>query len=220
MLGRWVTSSASSPSASSAARRAAWRSLRRSGGTQTAHQRLQGQQVALRRRTRSPSPAPDPRSSSAGAPARGRRCSRGAARRREPARPGARRAAARLECVSAAALMSAPSARPLRRLHRVHQRAFVVGLEPVDLGAVPAGRLPDHGLDLAQRRAAVDLRLPLPQQVQVGAVQDAIRIQRFRFCSQAWNWSRSSLLESGARGGRGVVEAPGAPKNSSNETPP
>src|SRR4051794_2699190 len=48
MLGRWVTSSASSLSPSSATRRAAWRSARRSGGTQTAHQRLQGQQVALR----------------------------------------------------------------------------------------------------------------------------------------------------------------------------
>src|SRR5947208_15632771 len=47
MFGRWVTSNPSSPSPSSAALRALWRSVRRSGGTQPAHQGLQGQEIAL-----------------------------------------------------------------------------------------------------------------------------------------------------------------------------
>src|SRR4051812_24454718 len=47
MLGRWVTSIPSSPSVSSASLSVAWRSTLRSGGTQPAHQRLQGQNVAL-----------------------------------------------------------------------------------------------------------------------------------------------------------------------------
>src|SRR5689334_182798 len=46
-----------------------------------------------------------------------------------------------------------------------------------------------------------------------------MRIQRLRFCSQAWNWSRSSLFASGVRDGRaGALFA--VPKNSSYDTPP
>src|SRR5690349_3699676 len=49
----------------------------------------------------------------------------------------------------------------------------MIGLEPVDVDAVTTGRLAHHGFDLGQRRPSVDLGLPLPQQVEVGAVQDA-----------------------------------------------
>src|SRR5918999_266200 len=47
MLGRWVISNSSTPSASSAPLRAACRSSLRSGGTQAAHERLETQEIAL-----------------------------------------------------------------------------------------------------------------------------------------------------------------------------
>ena len=47
-----------------------------------------------------------------------------------------------------------------------------------------------------------------------------MRIQRFRFCNQVWNWSRSSPLGSGGRGGRVELPGGGALKNSSYDTPP
>src|SRR3954469_6489930 len=48
MLGRWVTSSASSPSAATACRSAAWRSCLRSVATESSYQCLQSQCVAVR----------------------------------------------------------------------------------------------------------------------------------------------------------------------------
>ena len=78
---------------------------------------------------------------------------------------------ARLEWVSAAALIKRAVGASTELLHRVDQRALVVGLEPIDLDAVVGGGFADHRFDLGQRGAPVDLRLPLPQEVQVGAVE-------------------------------------------------
>src|SRR5438105_2039122 len=54
----------------------------------------------------------------------------------------------------------------------VDQLALVVGLEEADGPAVLLGLGVDHGLDVGQRLAAVDLRLAAAEDVQVGAVGD------------------------------------------------
>ena len=58
-----------------------------------------------------------------------------------------------------------------QRLHRVDQRALVVRLKPLDLGAERTRRVANHGLDLGQAGSPIELRLSLSQQVQVGTVE-------------------------------------------------
>jgi hypothetical protein len=60
---------------------------------------------------------------------------------------------------------------PAQPLHRIHQRALVVGLKPLQVRALRPCRVAHQALDLGERGATVDFRLPLPQQVQVGAVE-------------------------------------------------
>src|SRR5687767_13491308 len=56
-------------------------------------------------------------------------------------------------------------------LYRIDEGTFVVGLKPLDLDVEGAGRLLHHVLDLSEAGPPVDLRLPLPQQVEIGAVE-------------------------------------------------
>ena len=58
-----------------------------------------------------------------------------------------------------------------------------------------------------------------PSRLRLGPLSTAIRIQRFRFCSQDWNWSKSSFPGSGAVWCVGGRASAGAPKKSSNDTP-
>ena len=95
-----------------------------------------------------------------------------------------------------------------QRLDGIDQLAFVIGLQPLELDAQHLGVGPQHRLDLGQRRTAVDLRLALSQEVEVGTIENReAHDQRLRFCSQSWNWSRSSSppAPGGAPAGRGVV---------------
>src|SRR5206468_2878764 len=57
-----------------------------------------------------------------------------------------------------------------------------------------------------------------PSRLRLGPLSTAIRIQRFRFCSQDWNWSRSSVPGSVLPWGNGSEPPAGEPKKSSNET--
>ena len=60
---------------------------------------------------------------------------------------------------------------PQSVLNPRHQRAFVVALAKLNVRA--ALGLFTHGVfDVGQRRGAVNLRLPLPQQIEVGAVEE------------------------------------------------
>jgi len=95
-------------------------------------------------------------------------------------------------------------------LDRIDQFAFVIGLQPLELDTQNLGVGPQHRLDLGECRAAVDLRLALSQEIEVGTIENReTHDQRLRFCSQSWNWSRSSSppAPGGAPAGRGV--APG-----------
>src|SRR5438477_10704203 len=60
---------------------------------------------------------------------------------------------------------------PLESLDGVHQLTFVVGLSPAHIHAEGLRALARARLDLRQRRAAIQLRLPLTQQIEVRAVQ-------------------------------------------------
>src|SRR5262249_41430926 len=57
-------------------------------------------------------------------------------------------------------------------LDEVQDRALGVRLEAGDLAAELVRPPPDHGLDVGQRGAAVDLRLAGAEQVEVGPVDD------------------------------------------------
>ena len=59
-----------------------------------------------------------------------------------------------------------------RRMDCIDQRAFVVGLEKGHLDTKRLGPVAAHLFDLGQGGAAVNLGLPLPQQVQVRPIQD------------------------------------------------
>src|SRR5918994_634287 len=58
-----------------------------------------------------------------------------------------------------------------KALYRIHESALVVGLKPLDFHIERPGGVADHGLDLSQAGSPVDLRFPLPQEVQIGAVE-------------------------------------------------
>jgi len=93
-------------------------------------------------------------------------------------------------------------------LDRIDQFAFVIGLQPLELDTQDLGVGPQHRLDLGECRAAVDLRLALSQEIEVGTIENReTHDQRLRFCSQSWNWSRSSSppAPGGAPAGRGVA---------------
>src|SRR5690606_5447923 len=81
----------------------------------------------------------------------------------------------------------------------VDQRAFRVGLERFDLES----QIPPHSyalrIDFRKGGATVDLRLALPQQIEIRPVDD--RDPHFlRLCSQERNISRSSSSSSSASG--------------------
>jgi hypothetical protein len=57
-------------------------------------------------------------------------------------------------------------------LDEIDQRALVVGLEAAHVRAQRSGALGDRRLDTGQRLPAVDLRLALAQDVEVGAVDE------------------------------------------------
>ena len=65
-----------------------------------------------------------------------------------------------------------PVGSPTQSLDRFDQLALVIGLRPAALDAEGARPLARGGLDLSQRGAPVQVRLALPQQIQVRAVQD------------------------------------------------
>src|SRR5512134_1426969 len=54
----------------------------------------------------------------------------------------------------------------------VDERALMVRLHDPQLGVGLVGFVDKHFVDLGQRPAAVDFRLALPEQVEVGAVED------------------------------------------------
>jgi hypothetical protein len=58
------------------------------------------------------------------------------------------------------------------RVQLVDQRAFVVGLEGLDLHAQFAGQCHQLLVDLGQRGGAIDVRLAAAEQVEVGSVQN------------------------------------------------
>src|SRR5690606_25861633 len=73
----------------------------------------------------------------------------------------------------------------------VDQLAFTIGVEGCDGGAEAGAKACQLFHQLGQGGAAIDIRLALSEQAQVGAVDDGDP-QRFRLRSHAWKDSRSS----------------------------
>ncbi len=105
------------------------------------------------------------------ATARGRSGSRGAARRPARRTRRARRGSPRSSGVNAPGLMTMAAQRPRARVDRVDQLALVVRLHVLEREAVPRPRPLGRGDVVGERVRAVDLRLALPEQVEVRPVQ-------------------------------------------------
>src|SRR5919198_2493708 len=71
-----------------------------------------------------------------------------------------------------------------RRLDAVDQRSLVVALEEIDGYPQPLGFRAAGLLDVGQSLAAVDLRLPLAQHVEIGPVEQQHRLSHRR--GPAW----------------------------------